>query len=96
MPYMRLPEMRGICGNSVPRIIPEGRVLHHNHVQHESETPCGQNGFRAWTSPTPLDGFVPCPCKWSGLPHLALREHVNIYRKDGTRKKGQTFEAESA
>jgi hypothetical protein len=57
---------------SVPRSVPEGRVLAHNPVQASriDQTP-GDYGFRAFTFSTdglPSD-FVPCDCGWSGLPH---------------------------
>jgi hypothetical protein len=57
---------------TVPRSIPAGRVLMHNHVQHTIDMPCGLNGFRAWTANKPLPGFKRCRCGWSGLPHYSL------------------------
>jgi hypothetical protein len=83
--------MRAVRGGTVPKAIPEGRVLHHNHVQHGPGTPCGVNGFRGWTSPNVLDGFVKCPCTWSGLPHYAAKGHVAVYRKDGRLKSTGEF-----
>jgi len=61
---------------SIPRRITSGRVLMHNHVKHTPKTPCHYNGFRAWTDIKPPDGFVECPCGWSGLTHYARRNHV--------------------
>jgi hypothetical protein len=60
-------------GRFVPRKIPAGRVLAHNHVAHAIDTPPGERGFRAWTWP---EGevpphFKPCACGWSGLSHVA-------------------------
>src|SRR4029077_9904749 len=60
-------------GRFVPRKIPSGRVLAHNHVAHAIDTPPGERGFRAWTWP---EGevpphFKPCACGWSGLSHVA-------------------------
>ena len=65
-------------GSGVPRKVPEGRVLAHNHVQHSIGMRPGVNGFRCWTWPKESvpPHFVNCPCGWSGLPHVALREHV--------------------
>jgi hypothetical protein len=82
---------RAVRGFTVPKTIPEGRVLHHNHVRHGPGTTCGVNGFRAWTYPGVMDGFVKCPCTWSGLPHYALKMHVAIYRKDGRLKSTGEF-----
>jgi hypothetical protein len=59
----------------VPRTIPAGRVLAHNHIRHTVDTPHGLNGFRCWTWPqgeVPRN-FMHCECGWSGLPHYALR-----------------------
>jgi hypothetical protein len=50
----------------------------HNHVQHSLDTPCGVNGFRAWTDTEPPSEFMKCPCGWSGLPHYAHRDHVRV------------------
>jgi hypothetical protein len=69
--------------DTLPKTIPEGRVLRHNHVKHGPGTTCGVNGFRAWTYPGVMDGFVNCPCTWSGLPHYVAKGHVAVYRKDG-------------
>jgi hypothetical protein len=60
-------------GLNVPRKIPPGRVLDHNHIRHTIRTPHGWRGFRCWTWPK---GKVPrnfrrCKCGWSGLPHYA-------------------------
>ena len=84
--------MRYVRVCTVPKTIPEGRFLHHNHVQHGPTTGCGANGFRAWTSPNVMDGFVKCPCTWSGLPHYAWKKHVAIYRKDGRLKSTGEFD----
>jgi hypothetical protein len=65
------------CG-LFPRKVPAGRVLAHNEVQHTNVMNWGTYGFRCWTWPkekVPRD-FVNCPCGWSGLPHVAPREHV--------------------
>ena len=34
---------------------------------------------RAFTGTKPLDGFVPCPCGWSGLEHYTPAFHVESY-----------------
>lgn len=56
---------------TIPRTIPHGRILIHNHIRHTPKTGSGLNGFRAWTEPeaTKPDHYVKCRCKWSGLPH---------------------------
>lgn len=77
---------RYIRGFTLPRSIPEGRMLCHNHVAHGPFTPCGLNGFRAWTDTEVPDGFVKCSCGYAGLPHYAHRSHVKFYRKDGKLK----------
>jgi hypothetical protein len=76
---------------SIPKSVGAGRVLCHNHMQHGPETPHGLNGFRAWTDTEVPKGFVKCRCKWSGLPHYAVRDHVALYGKDGKRKDGRDF-----
>ncbi len=62
----------------VPRSIAPGRVLMHNHAQHSLDTPCGVNGFRAWTDTEPPPEFVKCPCGWSGLPHYVHHDNVIV------------------
>jgi len=84
------PERRGHDGMSrntiyvdvgtVPYSLPDGRVLMHNHVLHDVDTPSGTNGFLGWTEPEPPPGFVQCHCGWAhGLPHYA-RADVAITR----------------
>ena len=64
----------------LPKLVVEGRVLMHNDVIHGPNWPTGVSGLRAWTSDKLPEGFVPCPCGWAGLPHYALRGHVQSYR----------------
>ena len=67
----------------VPKSIPAGRTLAHNHVRHTTRTRNGARGFRWWTWPqdeVPAN-FVPCNCGYAGLPHVASREHVASYRQ---------------
>jgi hypothetical protein len=64
------------CATSIPTqcraSVPKGRVLMHNHVLHDANTPSSTNGFRGWTAPSPPAGFVQCHCGWAhGLPHYA-------------------------
>lgn len=55
-------------GRGVPRTVPTGRVLVHNHVQHEPDTPVGVNGFRAWTQkPGDEISVLECACGWAPL-----------------------------
>jgi hypothetical protein len=79
----------------VPKSVTPGRVLCHNHIQHGPNTPCGVNGFRAWTESEVPKGFVKCRCNWSGLLHYARRDHVTLYGKDGKRKDGRDYAHET-
>jgi hypothetical protein len=65
----------------IPKKIPPGRVLMHNLVTLKKDRPIGDEGFRAWTGIKPLEGFVPCPCGWSGLPHYAHPDVVSAWRR---------------
>jgi len=62
-----------VDGGKLPKSVAPGRVLAHNHVQHNKTTPCGERGFRAWTWPASRvpPNFKQCDCGWSGLPHVA-------------------------
>lgn len=56
----------------LPKTIPEGLKLCHNHVRPaELTTVPNQDGFRAWVTNQPPKGFKRCSCGWAGLPHLA-------------------------
>jgi hypothetical protein len=62
--------------DKVPRKVPAGRVLAHNHIKHTTIMGHGVNGFRCWSWPkgqVPRD-FKECRCGWSGLPHVASRK----------------------
>jgi len=60
-------------GRHVPKSVPAGRVLVHNRVRHDADTPPGVNGFRAWTEEEGENPrLVPCECGWSGLPHCRV------------------------
>jgi hypothetical protein len=63
----------------VPKSIPPGRVLAHNHIRHTVDMPPGVNGFRAWTWPKGkhLRHFLRCNCGW---PHYATRDHAKRYK----------------
>jgi hypothetical protein len=75
----------------IPRAVPEGRVLCHNHVRHGARTPIGTKGFRAWTTETPPTGFVQCPCGWAhGLPHFASAGYVEEVKAWPPRLKERT------
>jgi hypothetical protein len=63
----------------IPKEIPAGKILAHNHIPHSPTTWIGTNGFRAWFADNPPDGFELCPCGWSGLQHFAAADHVEIY-----------------
>jgi hypothetical protein len=72
---------RDVSGGIVPKTIGRGRVLMHNHVKHDKHTPCGVNGFRAWTDSDRPQNFVLCECGWSGLPHYRKREPADVRRR---------------
>jgi hypothetical protein len=72
---------RYVNGNSVPKSVGKGRVLMHNHVQHDVDSLCGERGFRCWTDTAKPKGFVKCPCGYAGLPHFAARDHVEYWRE---------------
>jgi hypothetical protein len=59
---------------TMPRTIPAGRVLVHNQVRHQVDTPCGWQGFRAWTQ-KPSNKLESCRCGWAGLRHCRVK-HV--------------------
>ena len=65
-------------GWGIPRFVPEGRVLAHNHIMHTGKMQNGVNGFRCWTWPQDKvpSNFKPCQCGWSGLPHVAMYPDV--------------------
>jgi hypothetical protein len=56
---------------TVPKSIPRGKVLCHNHVAHTKRTRSGTKGFRGWFADKAPKDFEPCSCGWSGLPHVA-------------------------
>jgi hypothetical protein len=67
--------MRYVPGGGLPRTVPKGRILVHNHIRHKADTPCGVNGFRAWTEPEAklAEGKrIRCRCRWSGLVHYRI------------------------
>jgi predicted DNA-binding transcriptional regulator AlpA len=61
-------------GTLAPLGVPPGRVLAHNDVHHEIDTPHGVDGFKCFTllKPDVPPNYQPCSCGWAaGLPHLA-------------------------
>lgn len=64
------------------RVVPTGRVLVHNHVRHEPDTPVGVNGFRAWTQP-PGDEIpvLECACGWAPLAGVHYRVELDRARE---------------
>lgn len=78
-----MPQDRIYHGQGVPRTPREGRILVHNHVQHEVNTPVGERGFRAWwqlreaTEP-PL---VLCDCGWA--PDISEHYRVDLDKQRG-------------
>lgn len=49
---------------NIPRKLPEGIVLVHNHIVPQKIL--GLNGFRAWTQPHD-DTVELCRCDWAGV-----------------------------
>jgi hypothetical protein len=68
--------------DQIPRKVPEGRVLAHNHARHTADMGCGWNGFRWWTWPKEQvpPNFAPCACGYAGLPHVAFKKHADSYK----------------
>jgi hypothetical protein len=58
----------------IPRVLPEGRVLVHNHIIPQREL--GMNGFRAWTRQLD-DTLEPCHCAWAGV-NLHGKPHYRV------------------
>lgn len=65
-----LSRMKYVSG--IPRKLPKGRVLVHNHVVPQAIL--GANGFRAWTEPL-ADHLVLCDCDWAGRDLHGLRHY---------------------
>lgn len=70
--FMKLvkPTQRYVSIGTLPRSQGNG-YLCHNHIKHETDTPCGENGFRAWRTDQLPPDFVRCNCGWAGLTHYA-------------------------
>ena len=74
---------------SVPKKVPEGRVIVHNrvHAVYVDQLP-GINGFQVWTQlPDPKE-LIECNCGWSGLPHYKRDRgaHPVVTRKTPEKK----------
>ena len=78
----RADGMSYITTEALPRTIPNGCVLAHNHVWHTIDMTPGRNGFRAWTWPRGKKPrhFMRCNCGWAGLLHYADSSHAITYR----------------
>ena len=59
----------------LPRKVPKGKFIWHNHVQHCVGMSHGLNGFRCWNGFLPIDyrKFEHCHCGWIDLPHYKIR-----------------------
>ena len=66
---------RGLSNGGLPRKVPEGKFIWHNHVQHCVGMSHGLNGFRCWNGLLPIDyrKFERCHCGWIDLPHYKIR-----------------------
>jgi hypothetical protein len=69
--HVRKVGFRELANGHLPRKVPDGKVLVHNHARHSKYTRTWTNGFRAWTQ-TSKAGLIPCDCGWSGLPHYCV------------------------
>src|SRR5262249_50128577 len=70
--YLGSPNLR--CGQ-IPRKVPEGKFLWHNHVLHCVGMGHGMNGFRYRSGLLPVDyrEFMRCQCGVIDLPHYSIR-----------------------
>jgi hypothetical protein len=67
-------EPAGVYISRLPTKVRKGYAfLCHNHIRHEVDTKPNVNGFRAWWAKELTEGFEPCKCGWSGLPHYHLK-----------------------
>jgi hypothetical protein len=59
----------------IPRKVPKGRFIWHNHVQHCVGMGHGHNGFRYRNGLLPVDyrKFERCHCGVIDLPHYKIR-----------------------
>ena len=59
----------------LPRKVPEGKFIWHNHVQHSVGMSPGLNGFRCWNGLLPIDyrQFERCHCGWIDLSYYKRR-----------------------
>jgi hypothetical protein len=81
-PTERQRDMRS--GTGIPRKVPEGRVLAHNHIRHTIDMLSGINGFRYWTwpkqlHPLPLRMVWPTALRKRSYEALSLREHEGAW-----------------
>jgi hypothetical protein len=59
----------------MPTVIPDGRVLVHNHARPTRRL--GSTGFRAWSEPGPASEHLElCPCYWA--PELGRHYRVKV------------------
>jgi hypothetical protein len=61
--------------NSIPRKLPEGRVLVHNRAR--PARPLGTGGFRAWTQILD-DTIEPCRCNFAGYPTRSCTSTIGL------------------
>jgi hypothetical protein len=56
----------------LPKAVPDGRVLVHNHVRPTRHL--GSRGFRAWLTDEGAERLEPCDCDWA--PELGRHYRV--------------------
>lgn len=63
--------------NAIPRELPDGVVLVHNHVRPAS--PIGMSGFRIWCqSPSDEPELVVCDCGWPRHSKTHIKTHYRV------------------
>ena len=63
----------------LPTVIPDGRVLVHNHARPTRRL--GSTGFRAWSEPEPASEHLElCPCAWA--PELGQHYRVKVLGRE--------------
>ena len=71
-------------GSGVPRVVPAGKALVHNHVRpvdFDSRTPVAYMGFRAWIQAPDAKALRVCRCGWApDVPQHYRMAWVKTYK----------------
>jgi len=75
----------------IPRKVPEGKFVWHNHIQHCAGMGHGVNGFRYRSHPLPINyrKFERCDCDVINLPHYKIRGVGDLIAAQEAREKAQ-------